>query len=245
MTNSKPSFRDRIVGMFRVYEDTNHTFGDVKSFYQDLRLNNLCSEKFRHVLLLLYWPIYLFIYFAFEYLVPATYHPVYSPLDDLVPFFEYFIIPYVIWYGVLVGIVIYTALFNIEVFYRVMTFFMLAFTITFIIYFVYPTCQELRPQEMPRDNVFARFVQGLHAFDSNENVCPSLHVIGGIGACAAALHCRRFTTVISRIILWVLLITICLSTVFLKQHSVIDVFAGLAVTAVCYPFTLGRYKLFT
>lgn len=245
MTEIKPTFRDRVAGMFRVYDDDCHSFKDVFSYYRDLRFNNLTDKKYRHLLLLLYWPVYLFIYFAFEYLVPATYHPVYSPLDDLVPFFEFFIIPYVIWYGVLVGIVLYTALFNREVFYRAMTFFMITFTITFLIYWIYPTCQELRPQEMPRDNVFARFVQGLHQFDSNENVCPSLHVIGGIGACAAGLHCRRFATVFGRIVLWTLLITICLSTVFLKQHSVIDVFAGIAVTAVCYPFTLGRYKRFT
>ena len=94
------------------------------------------------------------------------------------------------------------------------------------------------------DNILTRIIGTLYATDSNENVCPSIHVLGAVGAGIAGLQCRRFATVWGRIVMWVSIITICMSTVMIKQHSIIDVFVALALCAVVYPFTFGRKKAF-
>ena len=38
---------------------------------------------------------------------------------------------------------------------------------------------------------------------------------------------------------WILCIAICLSTVFLKQHSVIDIFWAVVMSVILYPTSLG------
>lgn len=224
----------------QVFDETNRTLSQVWQYYKGIRLNNLTSPAYRHIWLLLFWPLYGVAFYTFELVLPLNFHPIYSPLDDWIPFCEYFVIPYYWWFAILVGMVAYTFLFNIEVFRRSAYFIMITYTVTLVIYLIYPSCQELRPEVMPRDNVFTQIVSNLYAYDSNENVCPSIHVLGAVGAGMAGLQCRRFANLPGRLVMWLSMITICMSTVFLKQHSIIDVVVALVLCAVVYPFTFGR-----
>ena len=225
-----------------IFEETNRTWLDVWNYYKGIRPNNLCGPAYRHLLLVIFWPLYGIAFYAFEKVLPLTFHPIYSPLDDYIPFCEWFAIPYYWWFAFLVGALVYTGLFNIEAFRRGSYFIMITYTVTLVIYLIYPSCQELRPAEFPRDNFLTDIVAGMYAFDSNENVCPSIHVLGGVGAGFALLQCRRFSTVWWRIFNWISIITITFSTVFIKQHSIIDVIAAVALCAAVYPFTFGRKR---
>lgn len=226
--------------MLPVFEETNHSWADVKDYYRDLRPHNITSDKYKHLLLLLYWPLYGMAFFVFELVLPLHFHPIYCPLDDRIPFQEIFVIPYYYWFAFMGLIIVYTCLFNVEAFKRCMYFIMATYTITLIIYFIYPSCQELRPEVFPRDNVLTRIVGFLYNFDSNENVCPSIHVLGSVAVGIAGLQCRRFSTPAWRMCMILSMILISLSTVFIKQHSVIDIAAALLLSAVVYPFTFGR-----
>ena len=42
------------------------------------------------------------------------YFPIYNKLDDMIPFCEYFLIPYLFWFVYLVGMLFYTLLFDVE-----------------------------------------------------------------------------------------------------------------------------------
>ena len=77
-------------------------------------------------------------------------------------------------------------------------------------------------------------VKGLYDFDTNTNVCPSIHVLGSLAVCFAGLHSRTLRGWGWKLFFVVSTVLISLSTVFLKQHSIIDVFAALALGAVCY-----------
>ncbi|MBQ8402217.1 MAG: hypothetical protein IJX14_09845, partial [Clostridia bacterium] len=50
------------------------------------------------------------------------YHPAHSPLDDCIPFIEWFMIPYMFWFLYLVGIHIYTLLYDVDSFRRLIRF---------------------------------------------------------------------------------------------------------------------------
>lgn len=226
--------------MFRVFDDQRR-LADVGSY---LMRTDLRKKEYRHLWLLLYWPLYTVGFFLFELALPLTFHPIHCVLDDYIPFCEWFIFPYYWWFALLVGATLYTALCNTEVFYRFIWFIIASYTIALVCYALYPSCQELRPEVYPRDNAVTHLVQALHAFDSNENVCPSVHVLGAFGACVAGLQCRRFSGGWGRLILWLSMITVILSTVFIKQHSIIDVLVALAICGVLYPFTFGRKKRF-
>lgn len=226
--------------MMPVFDETNRSLRDVWNYFRGIRPHNLTSFEYRHLFWILFWPLYGVAFYTFEKVLPLEFHPIYCTLDDYIPFLEIFAIPYYYWFAFLVGSLVFTGLFNIPAFNRGMQFIAITYSVTLVIYLIYPSCQELRVTEFPRDNFCTDIVKAMYAFDSNENVCPSIHVLGSVGAGLALLQCRRFSTPIWQVINWLTIIAVSLSTVFIKQHSIIDVFAAAALCAVVYPFTFGR-----
>lgn len=204
--------------------------------YRKLRSGNLTSPAYRHLLLLIYWPIYGLTFWLLERGLTLTYTPIESALDSKIPFCEFFVPPYYLWFVFLFGIHVYTLFFDIPAFKKLMYFIMITYTITTVIYLVYPNKQELRPTEFARDNLFVDIVRLLYGFDTNTNVCPSLHVIGSFAVLFTTWYCKRFRTFWWQLLLTVTTVLISISTVFLKQHSIIDVYVGLLVCAVSFPF---------
>ena len=200
--------------------------------YRKLRPGNIRSPEFKHLLLLLYWPVYGLAFLLLERGLKLSYHTVEIAFDSKIPFCEYFVIPYYFWFVFLAGIHIYTLLFDVPAFKKLMYFIIISYTITTIIYIVYPNKQELRPTEFLRDNIFVDIVKKLYNFDTNTNVCPSLHVIGSF----TTWQCKPLLKPSLQIPIVISTVLISISTVFLKQHSAVDIIAGLAVCAVAYPF---------
>ncbi len=197
--------------------------------YRSLRPNNITSKQYRHLLLLLYWPLYLLVFFFAERVYPVKeYFPVECSLDRLIPFCEYFIIPYVLWYLLLAFIQLYALAHNTDLFGRLMKYIIITFSAATLICYIFPTCQNLRPEQFANKNIFTDIVEFLYVIDTNTNVLPSVHVIGSFAAMSAALHSNMKKWVKTATV--ILVILICLSTVFLKQHSVLD---GLAAIPIC------------
>ena len=200
--------------------------------YRKLRPNNLNSEEFKHLKLLIFWPIYGLMFLFVERFYPVeSYYAMYCPLDDLIPFNEWFVFPYLFWFVYLTGTILYTLLYDIEAFKKMSKFIIFTYSITIAIYLVFPTCQQLRPETFSRDNLLTRFMAGFYQFDTNTNVCPSIHVLGSFGALYGAWTSQRFSTTKWKVINVVITVSICLSTVFLKQHSILDVLAALPLCA--------------
>ena len=61
------------------------------------------------------------------------------------------------------------------------------------------------------------------------NVCPSLHVIGSVAAMFGLWDCKALQSVGWKIAATSIAVCISLSTVFMKQHSIMDVLAALPV----------------
>lgn len=211
--------------------------------YRKFRLSKLKTPEFSHLLLLLFWPIYGIMFFLLERILPLTFHRVYVHFDDLIPFCEFFIIPYYMWFVFLVGMVLYLGLCDIENFRKYMYFIIISYSVTVVIYLVYPTYQDLRPTIFERDNIFVHIVQFLYGFDTNTNVCPSIHVLGMAGAFMGGWRAKGMQKIGWKIFWVISLILVCISTVFLKQHSIIDVIAGAALSFVTY-LIVYRTKIF-
>lgn len=204
--------------------------------YRKLRFNNIFSNDFRHLIWLIFWPLYLFSFFALEAFCAPKYFPIHSSLDDMIPFCEYFIVPYVFWYLFLFLIHIYTLLVDVDSFKKLMFFLSVSFGVSTLIFAFFPSCQQLRPEEFARDNVFVDFVKGLYSVDTNTNVFPSLHVVGSFAVLFTAWNAKGLNTPIFRTINLTITVVITASTVFLKQHSMWDIVSGVILSAVLYPF---------
>lgn len=203
--------------------------------YRAFRLNKLNTDEFRHLKLLLYWPIFgLLFMFVERFYSVDSYYPMHCSLDDLIPFCEFFVIPYLFWFVFLVGMHLYTLLFDIDGFKKMMKFIIITYSVTILVYFVFPTCQNLRPPEFARDNIFTRFLEGFYQFDTNTNVCPSIHVIGTMAVVFAGFHSKHLKALPWKLFFSITGLLIFMSTVMLKQHSILDVFAATPVCALGY-----------
>lgn len=197
-----------------------------------MRLSTLSSALRRDWKLILWLPVYLLSFLVLErFITPSSgYWATQLPLDGLIPFCEVFVLPYCLWYPLLVAVGLWLLLRDSAAFRRYMRFLALTFFLSILFWLLVPNGQDLRPAVMPRDNFFTRWVAGLYAIDTNTNVFPSVHVLGSMGAAWAvwttpSLRSRKEL----RIFVLLLAALICVSTLFIKQHSVLDVIGGLAL----------------
>ena len=93
-------------------------------------------------------------------------------IDDYIPFCEYFIIPYLLWFFYVGWGVGYFYRKNRDEYFRLCTVLFTGMTIFLIISTVYPNGHYLRPTEFARDNLFTDLVRQLYATDTCDESFP-------------------------------------------------------------------------
>ncbi|MCR5823230.1 MAG: phosphoesterase, partial [Lachnospiraceae bacterium] len=157
---------------------------------------------------------------------PTQMHIISFPMDERIPFCEYFILPYFFWFVYMIVTGAYFFLTNRRDFYRYCLFLFTGMSVSLFICQLWPNGLALRPDlsTIGRDNIFVRMVNYLYTIDTPTNVCPSIHVINSIGATVAILKSESLMSHKGiRIGSFITCIAICASTLFLKQHSCFDV----------------------
>lgn len=199
-------------------------------------------KKYKHGWILSYFFLYIVWFFALEKAVTSKYTPIHLRIDDYIPFNEWFVIPYCLWFAYIFISVAYFFLTSKDDFYKCTAFLFIGMTICLLIYTVWPNGQNLRPDltRLGRDNPLIRIVAHFYATDTPTNVCPSIHVFNSIGVHIAihrseALKKHKWLQVSS----FVLMLLICLSTMFLKQHSAFDVIAAAGLSLIMYIAVYG------
>jgi len=208
--------------------------------YRSFRLRRINEPQFVHLKLLAGWIVYFILYFLTENLIPLeSCHVVHSRLDDLIPFCEYFVIAYVFWYFLIVISLGYFMLYNIDSFKRLSIFIMITQAVAMIIYIAYPNRQDLRPEVFQRDNILTQIMGLIYSFDTNSNVCPSLHVAYSIGIASVWLK-EKGISAWWKAFVAVAVVLICMSVAFTKQHSVVDIFAAIPVCILAEAIVYGK-----
>jgi len=197
--------------------------------YRTFRLRRINEPQFAHLKLLLGWVGYFALYFLTENLIPESKcTPVHMWLDDIIPFNEWFLIPYVFWYALIVISLGYFLLYNVDSFKRLQTYIIITQVAAMAIYIIFPTRQDLRPEVFANENFLTRCVEFLYSFDTNTGVCPSLHVAYSLGIASVWTKERGVHAAWKAFVVFAV-VMICLSTMFIKQHSAVDFFAALPV----------------
>lgn len=192
-------------------------------------------EKNKHGLLLLYFLIYLPWFGHLEKTVTTHFHVIHVALDDYIPFCEYFIIPYFLWFGYVAWGLGYFFLKNKNDYFKLCTVLFTGMTIFLVVSTIYPNGHYLRPTEFERSNIFVHMVKWLYATDTATNLFPSIHVYNSIAVNMAVWHSYNFKkNKAVRFGSAALMISIILSTMFLKQHSVFDVATGIILAVFMY-----------
>ncbi len=176
---------------------------------------------------IIYGFVYLTWFFHLEGTKELHYTVIHSALDDKIPFVEIFIIPYLGWFAYCAFFFfLFLLMYDMEDFFKNAAFFFTGMTLFLIISSIWPNIQYLRPVVMPRDNVFTHMIAHLYQTDTPTNLWPSIHVYNAIGTHLAVYNSKRFSKLLKNCSL-VFCISVILSTMFIKQHSVIDVLGGI------------------
>ena len=198
-------------------------------------------RKYKHAWVLLYVLIYFPWFRYLETHVTTQFNVIHMKIDDYIPFIEYFIVPYLLWFGYVAYAVLYFFFKNKNDYYKLCTFLITGMTIFLIVSTLYPNGQHLRPQSFAHDNIFVTLVQWVYETDTPTNLFPSIHVYNSLGVHFAIINseCFRKNKPV-RITSFVLMTSIILATMFLKQHSVFDVITAFLLAIVMYSFVYGK-----
>ena len=161
-------------------------------------------------------------------------------IDQYIPFNEYFVIPYVLWFVFMVLGFAYFVFIDQSGVKRTYFYLFLGMSSSLLIYALIPTGQNLRVQ-LYNDNIFQCLVSFIYSVDSSTNVCPSIHVYNSVMMCVSLLKSRKIKqhTWLCFLII-VLAILICMSTVMIKQHAFMDIVWALVLAIVIY--SIGKWK---
>lgn len=194
------------------------------------RLKALVREK-PHSKFLLYYVFYLITFFTLERVTKPKYI-LHCALDDMIPFCEWFLIPYALWFLILFGAPVYFLLTDRRDFLKLCFIMFNGMTFCFLVYLIAPNGLNLRT-EVTGDNLLCDIARLLYTVDTPTNVCPSIHVASSVAVDLVVQRSRRLKKRYGfRAASFLLMGSITLSTMFLKQHSVIDVVCGIALSLV-------------
>lgn len=201
------------------------------------------AKKYKHAWVFLYIFVYMPWFLFLEKHVTTRYHVIQTELDKHIPFIEYFIIPYLLWFVFIVAVFLYFFFTDVPGFYKMAKFMFTGMTIFLIISTLFPNGQDLRPVVFERNNIFVDMVRMLYRADTCTNVFPSLHVFNSLSACIAISE----SSVLKKhrgicIGAYVLAGLIILATMFLKQHSVLDVIGAGIMAYILYQFVYAPEK---
>lgn len=192
----------------------------------------------------LYAVVYLIAFYYLEHRKVA-YHIIHFGIDAYIPFCEYFIIPYLLWFGYVAVTVCWLCVKDAEEGGRLVAFLIAGMTIFIVISAVFPNGLNIRPKYFTRDNLFIDMVRRLYAIDTSTNVVPSIHVYNSIGIMIAVWRTKLLKK--HRLVkagMELLGVSIICSTVLIKQHSMLDVLTACILSsllyAICYRSETAR-----
>ena len=160
----------------------------------------------------------------------SSFHLIGSSYDDLIPFIKYFIYVYHSWYPCLVLVWILLFYFDRDKCINFIVTGILSMIIGNIIFLAYPTT-VLRPDIVVND--FTSLVVSItYNADSPVNCMPSMHCI----FCFISIFCLFNSKIKNRykIPICLYFVLIVLSTLFVKQHVIIDVISAFIISSCCY-----------
>ena len=171
------------------------------------------------------------------------YTVIHTAVDDMIPFCEVFIIPYLLWFAYAFGFAFYMFLQDEKSYHEVAAFLVIGMTAFLAVSVFFPNILLLRPETMPRNNIFTYMCERLYLIDTPTNVTPSIHVYNSLCVMIAVwkTDAKLVRPKLVKVLMTVLGFLIILSTMFLKQHSFSDVIiaTGLALFSYILVYRLG------
>ncbi|MCJ7690674.1 MAG: phosphatase PAP2 family protein [Clostridiaceae bacterium] len=166
-----------------------------------------------------------------------------TDLDRVLPLIKIFIIPYMALWLFLAICFVYLCYKNRSVYYKIMITLCLCYIVTFITYYFFQTTVQ-RPL-VTGDDIFSKLILFTYNSDEPFNCFPSIHVITaylamkGINATDAIKRIKFPVNIVGFLII--------ISTEFVKQHVIMDIFFAIILCDVilnCTNYVEAHYNLY-
>jgi membrane-associated phospholipid phosphatase len=190
------------------------------------------ASNYSHGLSVIPYLLCLVWFFILEQVVLEPEFLIGTKIDKVIPFSEVFVIPYVFWYLYVAVPAVYFFFKAPDDFRKLMSFMSFSMIIACLIFTFFPNGQALRPYIRP-DGLLDSIISKIYKADTPTNSLPSIHVMFSVGVHTALVHYKDAGRKILNFS-FVSMVLICISTVFVKQHSIVDVMAGIIFSELLY-----------
>lgn len=200
-------------------------------------------EKYKDFLspLLIFLIAYLILFRILENWTSPRILATDSFLDQYIPFNEYFVIPYLLWFAFIAIGFVYFAFVDQSGFQRTCFYLFTGMIISLVCYIILPTSQGLRV-ELANENICQQLVSFIYSIDTPTNVCPSIHVYNSmmmsISLFKSQMIRRKKLLCLG---IGIFNILICMSTVMIKQHAIVDVIVALLLVVIILDIGKRKY----
>lgn len=198
-------------------------------------------EKYSYIKqVICFFIIYMIFFVILECRDAGTYINTETWIDQYIPFNEYFVVPYILWFVYIACGFIYFVFIEQSGFQRTSFYLFTGMMTCLLLYLIFPNQQNLRV-ELSHSNIFQCLVSFIYTIDSPTNVCPSIHVYNSLMMMVSIQKSKLIKNHQWLSFLNVALaLLICLSTVMIKQHAFIDVVFGVILSIIIYQ--IGKWK---
>lgn len=163
-----------------------------------------------------------------------------TKIDSGIPFMPVFILPYIIWYIFIFGYLVYFWYKDTHVYVKTLTVIVIGELICFLVYFYFQTTVP-RPA-LHGDGLLIDLVAMIYSHDRPYNAFPSIHVLTTFAIILGNIHVKNkhlfhalFVPAMGGLII--------ISTLFVKQHFILDMFASMFLTSFIYGIVFELYQL--
>ena len=187
------------------------------------------KEDRKYLWLLLGWVWYFIMYALTEKLIPEeNCHVIHCAVDDMIPFCEYFVIAYCFWYLYVAGSLAHFLFTDMKSFVGLQKFIITTQVLAMVVYILWPSVQYMRPESFGHENFCTWILSIIYAFDTPTGILPSLHVGYSMGIVSTWLK-KKDAKTWGKVFVTAAGLIICVSVMFVKQHSFLDVIAAIPV----------------
>ncbi|WP_406686453.1 phosphatase PAP2 family protein [Rossellomorea vietnamensis] len=161
-----------------------------------------------------------------------------TQLDEWIPFVPVFIVPYILWYAFILGYLFYFWYKDVPTFLKTLGIIFIGELVCFVIYFYFQTTVP-RP-ELMGDGLFIDLVRMIYSHDQPYNAFPSIHVLTTFAIILGNFNIKNkhlFHTVFVPVMGSLIIV----STLFVKQHFVLDMVSSIFLTTFIYGIMFELY----
>lgn len=179
---------------------------------------NICP-----LLLLLLMPAMSYLY-TLANQKTTNVHFIATRLDLHIPFIKFFVLPYMFWHIFIPVLFIILCFIDRRTYFKIMLVYVVGCLISNITFALYQTTVLREP--LIGNDFFTNLIRVIYANDNPVNCFPSIHVFTSYLMIKAVTQ-SKFSNIYTNLITSTIGFLIILSTLFVKQHAVLDVVSGI------------------